>query len=368
MDKYYLEILKKIEENGFIAYIVGGFVRDKLLGIKSEDIDIITNATPKDLSKIWENGIKTYDEYGAVKIQINNHIIDITTFRKELSYQDGKPNSIEYISSLEGDLKRRDFTMNTLCMDSDENIIDILNGKKDIEERIIKTIREATIEFEEDPSRILRALRFMSELDFTLHQSIIDYIITHKETLKRINLSKRKEELDKLFRTKKVKTFLKFIKNYGLEDYIGIKSDNFKETDTVIGVWSQLEIKDSFPFTKYEYEQIKQIKELLNNKKITKQDLYKKGNYICAIAGDILGLDKKELNLIYTNLPIKGIIDIEIKSEEICDILNIKPSKLLGNIIKRIEQEIIEGNLKNTKQDIIKWLKDCEVENERFKE
>lgn len=367
MDKYYLEILKKIEENGFVAYIVGGFVRDKILGINSKDIDIITNATPKDLKRIWKN-IKTYEEYGAVKLQIKNCIIDITTFRKELSYKNGKPNSILYINSLEEDLKRRDFLMNTLCMDSDENIIDLLDGKNDIENKIIRTIKDPKIEFEEDPSRILRALRFMSTLDFKLDNIILNYILSHKETLNKINITKRKEELDKLFKTKKVSNFLTFIKKYNLENQIGIKSNNFVETNTVIGIWSQLELTIDFPFNKQEKEQIKKIKRIIKNKKITKMDLYKEGNFICNVAAEILKIDSKELNLIYTNLPIKGIIDIEINCEEICNLLNIKPGKELGLILKSLEKEIIEGKLQNKKKDIIKWLKDSEVEYVRFKE
>lgn len=368
MKKYYLDILKKLEENGFIAYIVGGFVRDQILEIQSEDIDIITNATPQELKKIWKTKIKTYDTYGAAKLKINNHLIDITTFRKELLYKNGKPILIEYTNSLEEDLKRRDFKMNTLCLDYNENIIDLLNGRQDIEEKIIKTVRDVSTEFEEDPSRMLRALRFMSELDFNLDQEIIDYISKRKETIKKINAAKIKEELDKLFKTKKVSRFLNFIQRYQLENYIGIKSNEFTETSSVIGVWAQLEITVDFPFTKYEKKNIKEIKELLKNKKITKLDLYKKGELICAIAGEILGIDKKELNLMYTNLPIKGIMDIEIKSEEICDILKIKPSKKLGSILKNLEKEIINGNLQNKKEDIVKWLIDSEVEHVGSKE
>ncbi len=358
MKKYYKDILKKIEEKGFVAYIVGGFVRNQILNINSEDIDIITNATPKDLKTIFTSIDASYEEYGAVKIKVNNHIIDITTFRRELSYNHGKPSKIEYTSSLEEDLKRRDFRINTLCMDSEENIIDLLDGIDDIKSRIIKTIRNADIELKEDPTRILRALRFMSTLDFNLDQSLIDYIVKNKEEITKINIVKRKEELDKLFATKKVKRFLDFIKLYDLEEYIGIKSNNFVETNTVIGVWSQLEITDNYVFSKYEKEQIKGIKSLLQKGSINKYDIYKKGLFICTVAGEILGINAKKINLIYTNLPIKGIIDIKVSSEEICNILNIKPGKYLGTIIKTIESEIIEETLKNEKSEIIKRLQE----------
>lgn len=355
MELSYKKILETIESNGFVAYIVGGYVRDFIMGIDSKDIDICTNATPKDLSKIFNN-IKTYLDYGAVKLQINDSIVDITTFRHEIDYKDGKPAEIEYINSLEEDLKRRDFTINTLCMDMNENIVDLMNSKIDIESKVIKTVKDANISLNEDPSRILRAIRFMCTLDFELDDSILNYIINNKEEIRKINVIKRKEELDKLFRKGHVSKFLSFIKKYQLEDYIGVKSNNFKETDTVIGVWSQLDVSDKFVFTKQEKEQIKDIKELLNKSTIDEIDVYKKGVFICTVAGDILDISKNEVNLMYTNLPIKGIIDINILSEEICEVMNIKPGKELGDIIKYIEEKILDGSIKNDKSEIINEL------------
>ena len=107
MEKSYYKILDEIESAGFVAYIVGGYVRDKILGVITADIDIITNATPKDLNGIFKNIKKTYLDYGAVKLYIDNHIIDITTFRREFDYKNNKPSRIEYISSLETDLVRK---------------------------------------------------------------------------------------------------------------------------------------------------------------------------------------------------------------------------------------------------------------------
>lgn len=356
MRECYLEVLKKIEESGFVAYVVGGFVRDRLLGLDSVDIDIITNATPKDLNKIFDSTKKIYEEYGAVKLQINNHIIDITTFRKELSYENGKPNQIEYTSSLETDLYRRDFTINTLCMDRFLNVIDLLNGKSDIDNKIIKTIKQVDIELKEDPSRIIRALRFMSELDFVLSDEIDCYIKNNKEEILKISYFKRKDELDKLFKTKKVFRFFNYVKENGLEEFLGIKFDKIVLTDTIIGFWSQMDVDSNYPFTKNEKKEIKDIKYLLNKGKIDRYDLYNKGMYISSIAADILDIDKKELNLIYTNFPIKSIMDIDISSNEICEFLNIEPGEKLGNVFKTLEYEIVSGLLKNEKEEIKKSL------------
>jgi len=101
---------------------------------------------------------------------------------------------------------------------------------------------------------------------------------------------------------------------------------------------------------------IKDIKELLNKSTIDEIDVYKKGVFICTVAGDILDISKNEVNLMYTNLPIKGIIDINILSEEICEVMNIKPGKELGDIIKYIEEKILDGSIKNDKSEIINEL------------
>ncbi len=356
MKKIYYNILDKIEKNGFVAYIVGGYVRDFIIGKKSKDVDIITNATPKDLLRIFTNVSSIYEKYGSVKLNVNNNIIDITTFRKELAYYNNKPSLIEYTSSLEADLDRRDFTINTLVMNKYEEIIDLKEGKKDIINKVIKPIKDVNILFKEDNTRIIRALRLMSELDFELDQSIINYIIENKTELTKINRTKLKEELDKLFSTRHTTKFLKFIKEYNLESYLGIYYNTFREVNTVIGVWSELNVKN-IPFTKREKEQIKDIKSIIRKGYINKFDVYKYGLFISLVSAEILGISKKNINYLYTNLPIKGIIDINITSEEICEYLSIEPSKELGNIIKTLEKEILEGSLINDKEIIKNRLK-----------
>ena len=134
-------ILKKLEKNGYQAYIVGGFIRDYILNITSMDVDIITSATPKEIKSIFKDIILPREDYGALVLYIQDKKFEIMTFRKDIKYESNrKPSKIEYISSLFEDLKRRDFTMNTLCMNSKGEIIDLLEGKKDIEKRVIKAV------------------------------------------------------------------------------------------------------------------------------------------------------------------------------------------------------------------------------------
>ena len=135
MLKRSLEILKQIEENGFQCYIVGGFVRDYCMKKDSYDVDICTNARPKDLVNIFENAILPVEKYGSVTLFYKNIRFEITTFRKEFKYENRKPIDIEYTDNFIEDITRRDFTINALCMNSKGEIIDLLNGKKDIDNK-----------------------------------------------------------------------------------------------------------------------------------------------------------------------------------------------------------------------------------------
>ena len=120
-----LKLIEEITENGYQAYIVGGFVRDYILGIDSNDIDITTNATPKDIKEIFADSCLPSEDYGSVTVMKKGIRFEITTFRKEIGYIDNRrPASIKYIDNLYDDLLRRDFTINTLCMDANGEIID----------------------------------------------------------------------------------------------------------------------------------------------------------------------------------------------------------------------------------------------------
>ena len=165
MNKEIVNVLKKIESNNFEAYVIGGYVRDKLLGIETYDIDIATNALPKDIMSIFN--IKSVTNYGTAKISTDNYRFDIATYRKELSYSNRNPE-VKYINSLNEDIVRRDFTINTIAMNKDGEIVDYLNGVKDLQNRLIRCVGDPTQKIKEDPLRILRALRFSIILDFKL--------------------------------------------------------------------------------------------------------------------------------------------------------------------------------------------------------
>lgn len=192
-----LKILEKIEENGYKAYIVGGYPRDRYIGIKSNDIDICTNALVKDLKKIFNNIDSKYEKYGNCILSMNNYNYQITTFRKE-KYLDNRNNvEIEFIDDLRQDLERRDFTINTLCIDKNGIYIDLLNSTNDIDNKIIKLVGNIE-KLKDDPLRILRAIRFAGNLNFRLDNCLIDGIKKYGNLVKKLNKNKVNEELDKM--------------------------------------------------------------------------------------------------------------------------------------------------------------------------
>ena len=167
------DLINKITEKGFKAYVVGGFVRDLYINKSSDDVDICTSATPKDLKNIFASAILPKEEYGSVTIFYNNVRFEVTTFRSENKYINNRvPSKIEYIDDLFLDLKRRDFTINTVCLDQNLQYIDLIDGIKDIKNRMIKTVINADESMQIDSLRMLRAIRFATVLDFDLDQEL----------------------------------------------------------------------------------------------------------------------------------------------------------------------------------------------------
>lgn len=362
MLKNSLEIIKKIELLGYEAYIVGGMTRDYYMKKDSYDVDICTSATPKDLMKIFEDAKLPKEQYGAVTLYYKGVRYEITTFRRELKYENRRPVELEYTTNFHDDIKRRDFTINTLCMNSNGEIIDIFNGKKDIDDKVIKTVGDANEKFKEDPLRMLRAVRFATSLKFKLDKSVIEAIKTNIHLLNNISYYRKKEELNKIFASINSKYGIKLLCSLNMDKYLELeKLNKVKITADILGIWAQLNVLDKYPFTKLEMDTIYSILEILQNKKLSKYEVYKYGLYNSTIAGEILGINKKNVLKLDKNLPIHSRKEICISTKEICEILNKKPDKWIKELYDDLEYKIIYLKLKNEilklKEYIIKTYK-----------
>ena len=356
------EFLKIINGRGYQAYIVGGFVRDSIMNITTTDVDVTTNATPKEIKKIFTNvefskNINDENSYGAVSVIYKNILFEVTTFRKELGYLDSRhPVSICYVNDLKTDLERRDFTINAICLDEMGNIIDPLNGQRDLTKKIIKTIADPKKSFQDDALRILRAVRFATTLNFSLDKELINAINFTKKYLKKISYDRKKRELDKIFANINAKLGLKLLQELDLLTYLDLNNiDRIKDYSDLIGIWAMIN-PTVYPFTKNEKQLIKNINKAYEYDNLNSHILYKYGLYINTVAGVNKGISKQEITKAFENLPIKSRSDIQITAQEICNLLKKEPSSFLTEIYKTLEIEILNGNLKNINLNIKKFI------------
>jgi tRNA nucleotidyltransferase (CCA-adding enzyme) len=357
-----LKLLKEIDDKGFVSYIVGGFVRDYLLGIESNDIDICTNATPKDIKEIFKDDCLPSEDYGSVTVSIKGINYEITTFRKEIGYSDNRhPNEIKYIDNLEEDLLRRDFTINTICMDKDGNILDYLGGKEDLTHKTIKTVGNSLEKFREDSLRILRAIRFATILDFNLDDEVYEAIKSTKELLSNLSYNRKKEELDKIFTSPNYKKGIQLLIVLGLDKELEIPNlGKVLDSDVTssIGIWSILNVGDKYPFNKNEMDLIDSVNEVILLDNLNPSVLYKYGLYVNSVAGKIKKDNIKTITEAYNNLIIKSRKEIDITAEEIMAILGREPGEYLKEIFDDIEEEILYNRLENKKTSISQYIKD----------
>ncbi len=215
-----IKIINKLNESGFEAYLVGGCVRDFVMEKIPTDYDITTSATPDEIKNLFEKTIDTGIKHGTVSVIFEKEIFEVTTFRCESDYEKNrKPKKVEFVKSLKEDLKRRDFTMNAMCINSKGEIIDLFSGIEDIKNKIIRCVGEAEIRFEEDALRMLRCIRFACRTGFNIEEKTFDAIKNKAHLVKNISVERIKNELDGALMGEFTQK-LSLLKETNLEEYI----------------------------------------------------------------------------------------------------------------------------------------------------
>ena len=208
------------EDYGFKAYLVGGAVRDIFLNKPCSDWDVATNAKPEDVMKMFKFVVPTGIAHGTVTVHFMKQEIEVTTFRTESDYSDGRhPDKIEYAATIEEDLSRRDFTMNAIAVDlKDGSIVDPFGGRKDIKKKIIRTVGNAHERFMEDGLRPVRALRFASQLNFSIEKKT--YLEIFKEDIQKksfsISIERFRDEFMKMMKSQYPSIGLKLMEETGI--------------------------------------------------------------------------------------------------------------------------------------------------------
>lgn len=214
-----INLIDLYSKHGFNLYLVGGSVRDYLLFNDFDDFDFATNALVEDGRKILNtNNFDSFSsQFGTLKTIYENKEIEITTFRKEGNYLDGRrPSYIEFIDDLNIDAKRRDFTINALYLDKEKNIFDPFFGKEDLKNKIIRMIGDPYIRLKEDPLRIIRALRFALKLNFQIETSLETAIFDLKHLVETISYARLSLEINKILKYHSKKDIQYFFDKYNL--------------------------------------------------------------------------------------------------------------------------------------------------------
>jgi poly(A) polymerase len=222
------DLLKELGEifskNGFEISLVGGPVRDAVLGKAVKDLDLTTNATPEEIQKclkgwadsIWDVGIK----FGTVGAKVKDYVFEITTYRTEQYEDTSRKPSVEFGKTLEEDLARRDFTINAMALRLPNfELVDIYNGLTDLNNKILRTPLDAQISFSEDPLRMLRAARFMSKLDLKPQADLVEAMKTLADRLKIVSMERINDEFNKLLLTDKPRPGIELLVETGVAEH-----------------------------------------------------------------------------------------------------------------------------------------------------
>lgn len=209
-----LQILKEIHDLGYEAYIVGGYPRDLYINRINSDIDICSNINEELLKDSFE--IISNNQFGNFIIKKKTFNFEITLFRKD-KYLDNRYPIITYVKTLEEDLKRRDFIMNTLCINYNGEYVDLLGARKDIEQKIIRIVGNIEQKITEDPLRIIRAIRFSVDLDFKIESNLVHFIQNNGFLIQKLSKKRIEKEIKKV---KKQTEFYNLMKQLDLMEYI----------------------------------------------------------------------------------------------------------------------------------------------------
>ena len=208
-------------KHGFSLYLVGGTVRDYLLNISLTDMDAVTDATPNDIKGFLDADF-TFEKYGSVRYKVGEIKFDITTLREEGDYIDKRhPQKIKFVKDLSIDVKRRDFTINGLYLSSKLEVIDLVDGKKDLNNHLLRCIGEADKRIKEDPLRIIRAIRFAIDYDLSLEKSLNTAIIDNLKLLESINPEKIRQDMKKM-KTSDKKKIIDFLNKFNIASALNV--------------------------------------------------------------------------------------------------------------------------------------------------
>ena len=387
--EYVSFVLDRLEDGGFNAYLVGGCVRDFLMGINPHDFDITTNATPDEIEKCFTD-IKTLDigkKHGTITIVFDDELVEVTTYRVDGEYKDSRhPESVTFTDRIEDDLSRRDFTMNAIAYSPKHGFVDPFSGKSDIENKIIRCVGEPHARFEEDALRIMRALRFSSRLGFEIEDKTSKAIIDKKELLLNIAMERINSEFCGILQGKNagfviggfVQVFWTILPELGSVDYDDI--DFAKEYGLVTKLClffshftDKTELTEIMKRMKFDNKTVKSVTDIVPLLYTDCYDFMDNGikHIVSKIGAENAKIlyqaeychykDRKwkyaleRLEDFILNNECMTVKQLDVKGNEISAIG--VASSDVGNILNKLLYDVIENNINNKKHDLLNRAK-----------
>lgn len=367
-------VLRILEENNFESYIVGGAVRDYLLKVPINDVDITTSAHPKEVLKIFK-GEPTGIKYGTVTIKFKEHQYEVTTFRSEEGYYDMRhPDEIFFETSVLKDVERRDFTMNGLLMDKTGLIVDHVDGKKAIKYGYIKAIGDPDVRFSEDALRMLRAFYFQSKLGFEIDKDTLDSIEKNRNLIKKIAAERVLEELLKILQGKDLKKTLEnMVKTKFNEVLPGLekgiihfsKQTEMPMTDIFFATSFTLNrlVPSYWKFSNNHRHKYQTVSTLANQTlEYGQRELFTYGLEFCQSANRVnYNLGKSEIKVLdiakdFENMPIKSTLDLKFRARDILEVTNKKAGAWVNNLLTELANLVLDGKLKNNYNELKNYV------------
>lgn len=363
-------VIRDLEQAGFEAYMVGGAVRDFLLGKTPDDFDVATNAAPEQVKEVFDRTVDTGINHGTVLVLLDGDGVEVTTYRTDGDYTDNRrPDSVEFVQSLEEDLKRRDFTINAMAMSTDMQIIDPFGGKRDLEDKIIRAVGNPDRRFQEDALRMLRAVRFSGQLNFMIEEKTLASIKNQAHLIRSIAAERMKTELDKIFTHSHTARSMAYLKSSGLTNHL--PAGKLFETD-----WSDYQAAgDAIAGWSYMlYRQEKQAADiqaykLSNNEKrliansleaarITDWNPWVFYAFTVRELTIAAQLQNKNVDIeaAKNRLPIQSKNELAATGNDLMKWSGVKQGPWLKEWIFKMERQIVFGLLQNDKQQIKEWF------------
>ncbi|WP_423190552.1 CCA tRNA nucleotidyltransferase [Alkalibacterium sp. f15] len=384
-----LPVLETIQEAGFEAYYVGGSVRDALLGKDVNDVDIATSAFPEEIKKLFKKTVDVGIEHGTVMVLMNDESYEVTTFRTESTYQDfRRPDSVTFVRSLEEDLKRRDLTINAFAMDQTGDIQDFFGGERDLDEQIIRAVGKAEERFNEDALRMMRAVRFASQLGFHLEADTFYAIVVNAHLLENIAIERIRVEFVKMAMGKYVRQgFTGFVETNlyaycpglvhardALENFAKVIEPIQRERQMwalllyYLGIQRGKEARAFLKNWKLSNQLLNQSADLHQlllyrlHSEQTNETVYRYSKELALDAETCLDLinqpfDKKAVENIDAALPIHSRKELAIDGKIVMAENQQRGGRWLGDAIEAAERAVVRGDIANETAEILDFLK-----------